>query len=95
MVCLCDSNGIPDCTSREYRLLDPKFPGETFNISAVAIGQFNGKCPAIVMSDKDVQIGYLEEWQGMQWIPKEGIQQPNIQHLHQRIPVSDITGSNH
>ena len=47
-VCFCDSNNKPDCSKKTYELL--KFPGETFQVSAVIVGQLNGTVPGKVIA---------------------------------------------
>ena len=47
-VCIC-KGGVPDCNDREVNV-STHYPGESFNISAIAIGQFNGSAPAVVQT---------------------------------------------
>ena len=46
-VCVCRDN-LPDCSITDYNVT--AYPGETFQISAVAVGQMNGTVPFIVQS---------------------------------------------
>ena len=46
-VCVCRDN-LPDCSITHYNVT--AYPGETFQISAVAVGQMNGTVPFIVQS---------------------------------------------
>ena len=47
-VCFCNSSHIPDCNKKTYELV--KFPGETFNVSMVTVGQLNGIVPGKVLA---------------------------------------------
>ena len=47
-ICLCKNN-LPDCSETEYGPI-AAYPGETFHIPVVAVGQRNGTVPSIVQS---------------------------------------------
>ena len=48
-VCICTNTSFPDCNTTKYTVT--AYPGETFTISAVAVGQRFGTVPAIVQSN--------------------------------------------
>ena len=52
-VCLCNDQGTPQCANMEYiyRELPPRYPGEVFIVSAVAVGYDFGTVPGIVFSE--------------------------------------------
>ena len=45
-VCLCTDDHLPDCNVTQYNIT--AYPGETFQISAVAVGQMFGTVPALI-----------------------------------------------
>ena len=50
-ICLCNLNNCPNC-SQSMKTLSA-YPGETFQVSVVTVGQRNGIVPAAVRSDMD------------------------------------------
>ena len=50
-ICLCEHN-LPDCSENVYRYIMPRtvYPGETFQVSVVAVGQRHGTVPSQVVS---------------------------------------------
>ena len=66
-VCLCN-NSIPDCSILEYHLA--VYPGELFEIEAVAVGQRMGVVPSIIIADlRDKKI--LNNRQDVQSVGRE------------------------
>ena len=51
-ICPCENN-LPNCSIIEYQLPHMVYPGETFQVSAVAVGQRNGPVPSTVISSFD------------------------------------------
>lgn len=47
-VCLCSENNLRACYLKNYTYPRKVYPGEVFNISAVAVGQRNGVVPGII-----------------------------------------------
>ena len=47
-VCFCNGNHTLDCNKKKYELV--KFPGETFQVSMVIVGQLNGIVPGKVLA---------------------------------------------
>ena len=47
-VCICH-HGVPACNDREVNI-SSHYPGESFNITAIAVGQFDGSAPALVQA---------------------------------------------
>ena len=67
-VCLCNSTTI-DCTVTNYDIT--AYPGQTFHIPAVAVGQMLGTVPSTVLSEflgdnRDSTLGGLEQTQQVQ-----------------------------
>jgi len=50
VVCLCNENGYPRCNIKNYTFPRSIYPGETFNVSAVAVGQRSGVAPAPIVA---------------------------------------------
>ena len=48
-VCLCENN-LPTCSESSYNVPHTVYPGETFQVSVVAVGQRNGTVPTTVRS---------------------------------------------
>ena len=48
-VCLCEKN-LPKCSMSQYELPHVVYPGETFQVSVVTVGQRNGTVPSTVIS---------------------------------------------
>ena len=48
-VCLCDTSGHMNCSIKSYKFPRSVYPGEVFNISAVAVGQMHGVAPAVII----------------------------------------------
>ena len=74
-VCICDSNGQPDC----LRVLDPIrrhiYPGQTINVSAVAVGQEFGTVSGSIFAQffhlsTDTDTIQLQSWQYIQDVSK-------------------------
>ena len=51
-ICLCKNN-IPDCSVSLYEVLGLVYPGDTFQVSVVAVGQRDGTVPGTVRSSID------------------------------------------
>ena len=68
-ICQCKHN-LPDCSENKYRMPRIVYPGETFQVSVVAVGQRHGTVPSQVVSIID-QGGYNPG------------HLPNSQHLQQ------------
>ena len=51
-ICPCENN-LPNCSIIEYQLPHMVYPGETFQVSVVAVGQRNGPVPSTVISSFD------------------------------------------
>ena len=64
-ICPCENN-LPDCT--KHQVLHTAYPGETFQVSVVAVGQRNGTVSSEVISniDQSVNPGHLAESQHLQ-----------------------------
>ena len=67
-ICLCEHN-LPDCSENDHIMPRTVYPGETFQVSVVAVGQRHGTVPSQVVSiiDQGSNPGHL----------------PNPQHLQQ------------
>ena len=63
LVCPCDMNNHPDCNQEMYKTLSV-YPGETLQLSVVAIGQRNGTVPALIRSR--ISTGRLANFQTAQ-----------------------------
>ena len=52
-VCLCDDQGIPQCLDPDfiYKKITPRYPGESFFVSAVVVGNDFGTVPGLVYSE--------------------------------------------
>ena len=48
-ICYCE-NDLPDCSDFHYHFARTVYPGETFQVSVVAVGQRNGTVPSKVIS---------------------------------------------
>ena len=51
-ICYCENN-LPDCTNSVYIFPRTVYPGETFQVSVVAVGQKDGTVPSRVISTTD------------------------------------------
>ena len=63
-ICPCESSH-PNCSKFEYHFPRTVYPGETFQVSVVAVGQRNGTVPSRVISILNNQ-GYLPNSQHLQ-----------------------------
>ena len=65
-ICPCENN-LPDCI-KEHHVPHSVYPGETFQVSVVAVGQRNGTVPSEVISDIDQSVnpGLLSDSQYLQ-----------------------------
>ena len=51
-ICYCENN-LPDCSTSVYEVPRTVYPGETFQVSVVAVGQRDGTVPSVVRSSID------------------------------------------
>ena len=49
-VCLCDGSDHFDCRIKKYTFPRSVYPGEAFEVSAVAVGQMSGAAPAAIVA---------------------------------------------
>ena len=68
-ICIC-FDSIPLCNVTEYKV-NKLFPGQTFEIEAVAVGQRMGIVPSIVLAQFSDEEGSLEEGQDVQSVGRE------------------------
>ena len=68
-ICIC-FNSIPLCNVTEYKV-NKLFPGQTFEIEAVAVGQRMGTVPSIVLAQFNDKEGSLGNGQDVQSVGKE------------------------
>ena len=47
--CFCTSTGVPNCTIQSVNRT--VFSGETFNVSVLGVGQFNGSVPSVIVAE--------------------------------------------
>ena len=68
-ICICKNNR-PDCSDSWYNFKHTVYPGETFQLSVVALGQRNGTVPSRVISiiDQTFHSGHLLDSQHLQQI---------------------------
>ena len=66
-ICICKNNR-PDCSDSWYNFKHTVYPGETFQLSVVALGQRNGAVPSRVISiiDQRYYSGHLPDSQHLQ-----------------------------
>ena len=66
-VCLCENN-LPDCSEDVHTFPRRVYPGETFQVSVVAVGQRHGTVPSRVVSviDQYSNSGHLPDSQHLQ-----------------------------
>ena len=66
-ICLCKHN-LPDCSESIYIMPRTVYPGETFQVSVVAVGQRRGTVPSRVVSiiDQGFHPGHLPDSQHLQ-----------------------------
>ena len=64
-LCFCSNFSIPSCGAQLSRKITA-FPGQNFNVSVVAVGQFNGTAPAVAKSTVSGSLGKLGESQYLQ-----------------------------
>ena len=50
-VCLCNESGYFNCSIKNYTIPRSIYPGEAFNISAIAVGQKIGVAPAVIQAN--------------------------------------------
>jgi len=64
-VCFCN-NGTRDCNIHTTEVL--KFPGEMFQIAAVAVGQMQGTVPGVVVANPSETSEVISDPQVSQWV---------------------------
>ena len=66
-ICRCEHN-LPDCSENTYTMPDTVYPGETFQVSVVAVGQRHGTVPSRVIGiiDRSTNSGNLPDSQHLQ-----------------------------
>ena len=66
-ICLCEHN-LPDCSDNVYIMPRTVYPGETFQVSVVAVGQRHGTVPSRVVSiiNQGFNPGHLPDSQHLQ-----------------------------
>ena len=66
-ICLCEHN-LPDCSENVYIMPHTVYPGETFQVSVVAVGQRHGTVSSTVVSiiDRGFHPGHLLDSQHLQ-----------------------------
>ena len=69
-ICPCENN-VPNCSERFYNVPHTVYPGETFHVSVVAVGQRNGIVPTGVRSS---QYDYVPKDKG-DLLPSQYVQQ--------------------
>ena len=62
-ICLCENN-LPNCS--KHHVSHTAYPGETFQVSVVAVGQRNGTVTGTVINNIDRSINYLSDSQYLQ-----------------------------
>ena len=66
-VCLCQDKMKPNCKKRNHSLFN-KFPGETFSIDAVLVGQYDGTVPGTVEANLTTKHSSLKQGERVQKI---------------------------
>ena len=81
-VCLCH-NKKPNCTSMPCHSLQV-FPGETFSLEVVLVGQYNGTVPGTVQASLSHKSSIFEERESVQTTPSR-VQIFNTQFIQVKV----------
>ena len=75
-ICLCQNNMKPNCKKMSYTPLK-KYPGETFSIGAVLVGQFDGTVPGTVEGNLRYKHSSLKQGERVQKLSSTSCNQLN------------------
>ena len=77
----CENN-LPDCSKSEYTFPRTVYPGETFQVSVVAVGQRNAAVPSTVISiiNQEFHPGLLPVYQLTCATGKQDLYQTQLHH---------------